>query len=577
MPPFTDWQRGAIRELRAIARALPGDLSVLGQPRMHDDGRVHVRIRLTTAGLLRSSGGLPVLDHEDVVLVIGPSRLAPPLVEIEHNRFLGHSHVLQGHRLCIYLDPSREWDPSRGFSSALDRLCDWFGDAAAGRHDATAALYHAVGGVLHVTEGAPTVVVRYPIQQARSRLGYLTERTSQRGDLRYERTSSDGRPVPVFMLDADLPLGAGTELSELLSLLDDPRSETDPVVVRRIRPQSPAFLTAMAAAAARSPAGAVQPFILAVPHPRGGPPHLLAGRLPANVADHLRRRVRTRKSPLITVNADSIGIDSPVEWSPVSDERDAVTTRRDIDRPVNGFLDKTVHIWGCGGLGSWIAEFVARAGARKIVLCDPGRITGGLLVRQNYVETDIGANKAEALRNRLLAIRDDIEVETDTGAVPDDVASWFGMADLIIDATISRAIGQWLDEIAGLDPRPVFAQVALDVKTSTLGLVTVSVSGADGPNTIDNRVGTVVTADGAYEAFHTFWKDIPAGDEVVPTRGCSVPTFHGSAADIAAIAATLASFIGTHLRSTERVSGTHLIALPHSTAGPAHHFIAAAH
>jgi hypothetical protein len=62
-------------------------------------------------------------------------------------------------------------------------------------------------------------------------------------------------------------------------------------------------------------------------------------------------------------------------------------------------------------------------------------------------------------------------------------------------------------------------------------------------------------------------------DELVPTRGCSVPTFHGSAADMAAVAASLTSLLGSHVSATVPVSGTHLIALPHSPVGPFHRFI----
>jgi hypothetical protein len=258
----------------------------------------------------------------------------------------------------------------------------------------------------------------------------------------------------------------------------------------------------------------------------------------------------------------------------VSDERDNVTTRRDAARPVNAFHGKTVHLWGCGGLGSWIAEFVARAGSKRLVLCDPGTITGGLLVRQNFTELDIGNGKAAALRDRILAIRDDIEVDAYAGATPDDLAATFSTTDVVIDATISHAIGQFLDELAPIGDRPLYAQVATDVKTGTLGILTISPCGNPaGANEIDRRVGEKVTQDGNLEPFHTFWADVPAEDELIPTRGCSVPTFHGSAADMAAVAATLTSLLGNHLAATEPVSGTHLIALPHSPAGPSHTFV----
>jgi NAD(P)-dependent dehydrogenase (short-subunit alcohol dehydrogenase family) len=236
--------------------------------------------------------------------------------------------------------------------------------------------------------------------------------------------------------------------------------------------------------------------------------------------------------------------------------------------------NKTVHIWGCGGLGSWIAEFIARAGARRLVLCDPGNITGGLLVRQNFTEDNIGEGKAEALQRRIAAIRDDIEVEAHTSLVPDDLATLFPAADVIIDATISRAIGQLLDQLATTRPRPVLAQVATDAGTSTLGLLTVSdPAHATGPNIVDQHVGVIVKAEGKLEPFHTFWNDVAPRDELIPTRGCSVPTFHGSAADLAAVAASLTSLLGAHLANSEPISGSHLVGLPHSPAGPFRRFI----
>ena len=117
---------------------------------------------------------------------------------------------------------------------------------------------------------------------------------------------------------------------------------------------------------------------------------------------------------MIDVDRTKVDPDTPLEWWPVSDERAEVTTRRDSARPVAAFSGKTIHIWGCGGLGSWVAEYVVRAGAKKVALCDPGSVTGGLLVRQNFVETDVGNTKVEGLAERLRAISDGVEVSSTT-------------------------------------------------------------------------------------------------------------------------------------------------------------------
>ncbi|MDH6460442.1 hypothetical protein M2302_000597 [Micromonospora sp. A200] len=572
---FTDWQESAVRELRRVEAAFPDDIQLVGRPKPNGLGIVVARIRLRTGGLPRARHGLPLREHEEFLLGIGPNRLSPPLIEVDHDRFLGHPHVLLGQRLCTYLDPSREWNPQRGFASAIDRLHDWLRDAAAGRFKSDTALFHAVGGVLHRTPGTPTVVVRSSGRPIKAQRAFLTLRSTHRHDLHYEGNRLDQHRTVVFDVAEPLPLGAGSQLHDLLVVLNTAPTRGS-FFAPRADPQSPAFLTALAAAATRNPQGTPQTFVLTIPHPTGGSPHLLAGRIPASAADELRRLVRRRRAPLINIKSEMLDDQIPVEWCTVSDERESVTTRRDTNRPVNAFHGKTVHIWGCGGLGSWIAEFIARAGAKRLILCDPGIITGGLLVRQNFTENNIGEGKAEALRQRITAIRDDIDVEAHITRYPNDLATLLPAADVIIDATVSRAIGQLLDDLATSTPRPLLAQAATDAGTSTLGLLTVSDrTNPNGPHAIDQAAGAIVMGAGGLEPFHTFWKEVSPRDELVPTRGCSIPTFHGSAADLAAVAASLTSMLGSHLASTEPVSGTHLIGLPHSPAGPFRRFIPA--
>lgn len=277
---------------------------------------------------------------------------------------------------------------------------------------------------------------------------------------------------------------------------------------------------------------------------------------------------------MIEINRTEVDSDTTLEWWPVSDERAEVTTRRDSARPVAAFSGKTIHIWGCGGLGSWVAEYVVRAGAKTVALCDPGGVTGGLLVRQNFVEADIGNAKVEALAQRLRAISDSVEVSVHDAmapAVPD-----LAEVDLIIDATVSVAISRLLDSVAATAQRPVLAQMATDPRTGTLGIMTVSMPPLSiGPLTIDRQAGRKVTTDGGLEAFHGLWQSPKTGEEIIPTRGCSTPTFHGSAADLAGVAASLTSILGSHLGAGTALSGTHLISLPHGEAGPLRTFVPA--
>jgi len=572
---LSTWQQQAIASLRAIASQHPGAMTlVTATPEMRD-GYASVTIRLPAGELPAGPGGLRFRSHEDFIIGIGPSRLIPPHADVEHQRFAGHPHVLQGHRLCIYLDPAREWDPRGGMPAFLERLWAWLGDAAAGRFNAATAMYHAVGGVLHLTPGTPTLVIREPVPGKPFQHARLLTRTARRLDVTFAPAPPPALVMPVLTLSADLPLGAGLTVTQLFALLDDPRRGGPPGHTGLGPAPARALLTSLAATATRNPGGTHQYFALAVPHPAGGPAHLLTGRLPAAASDQLRQ--------LHTTLADTAGLEPaqisegiPIEWCAVSDERPEVTTRRDEQRPVSAFRDKSVLVWGCGGIGSWIAEFVTRSGAAQVSLCDNATVTSGLLVRQNYTETDIGDNKAEALAARLRAISDHTEVRAVCSPLPGNLAEIAASADVIIDATVSTAVGQILAALAAEENQhALLAQVATDTRSGTLGILTVSAPGnADGPAVIDSRAGPKVLADPALELYQPLWQEALGGDELTPTRGCSVPTFHGSAADLAAVAACLLNLLALHL--TAPASGTHLIALPHAPGpSPHHHFIEA--
>lgn len=568
---LSDWQKQLVGELESLSQQQPDEIRVTKPPSLDPDGTAVVQISLRTKDIPRVPSGLKLEDEEEFVLRISSSFFSPPEVEVDHVRFLGFPHVLQGQRLCIYLDPSREWQPSCGIPGLLVRLWDWLNDAARGRFDASTAMYHAVGGVLHRAHVTPTIVVREAGPTKRCQTARLIARSPDRYDLTYSSAAA-GLLVPVFRLATDLPFGATSSFASLLKLMDDPYLDGPRDRPPRVLPQSQAFLTSLATRALKNP-DTEQYFVLAVPHPSGGPPHLLCGRLPKPATKALRM-IAKKYGPVLTLDPAKIDASLQIEWCNMSDERQEVTTRRDDSRPVNGFQGKTVHVWGCGGLGSWIAEFIARAGAAHITVCDPGTITGGLLVRQNYVEEDIGRSKAEALAARLRVIRDDLTVTVAEGALPDDPWGYLA-ADLIIDATVSNTITECLDAFAILPERKaLIAQVATDVKSGTLGLLNLCAPNLQlVPSEIDQNAGCTITSKGELELYHELWRESLDDHELIPTRGCSIPTFHGSAADLAAVSATLVSLLGNHLDpAATALSGTHLIALPHADSGPRHYF-----
>jgi hypothetical protein len=206
-------------------------------------------------------------------------------------------------------------------------------------------------------------------------------------------------------------------------------------------------------------------------------------------------------------------------------------------------------------------------------LRDGGDVAGGLLVRQNYLEGDIGANKAVKLADRLRLISDDLVVTAHDRSVPYGMDLALPDCDVLIDATVNNAVATYLDDLlkaGGGTRQPVIGQVATDNSTATLGLLIVRAPGSQHTlSQLDGDAGDQVSSRTDLLEYATLWRDPEPGEELVPARGCSVPTFHGSAADVAATAAALLNLLATHIGSQQ--SGTHLVALPHAVGSPPSH------
>jgi len=291
-------------------------------------------------------------------------------------------------------------------------------------------------------------------------------------------------------------------------------------------------------------------------------PTVVVGRIDSASADQIRSRSGT-----ITPLQTRIG------WMQISDERPTVTTPRDHLRPAAAFRDASVEIWGCGGLGSWVAEFITRARPARVVLRDPAGVHRGHLVRQNYTELDVGEFKVSQLATRLNTISDTTEVVVESPFALDVVyQESIPECDLIIDATVNETVAFRLDQVAaGASDRPLLAQVATDAGSGTLGLVVVAGNEVvGGPHTVDQAMAEQVLADGRLEPYRIFWSPTSRGEELNPSPGCSVPTYHGSAADLAATAGSIVGLLGQQL--TAPASGVHLFAAAHSGTQPSYRF-----
>jgi hypothetical protein len=546
----------ALKELRS--RSSPMTVTVVDHFR-HEDG-VIAAVDLSTTSFTPVDGGLPVHDLERLFIEITSAYpRVPPTVHIDHHRWDNRPHVLQGRRLCLYLDPATEWNHVDGIEGFLSRLWDWFDDAIADRFDVGTALYHPVGGVFHRTDGAPTLVVTSPLPTTGpgfdiARITFKP-RGDERIDAKWHHTASSHSSVPglLVVLSSGLPHGGGQHLSDLAVAIRGHDSRT----------QRKKFLAEIAKTSRHLTAGQHLHLLIAVPNPNltgEARHHLIGWRVPQASIDRavtLAGRRHRQDDP----HPDG---EPEVEWTYVDDNRAAVTTRRDAHRPVNWFAGKSIELWGCGAIGSWIAEQLVRAGAAGLTLRDSGYVTRGLLVRQNYTEVDVGRPKVDALADRLVAVADNVTVTPIHG---DAHAAFGGMiqADLVIDCTVNTAVAVKLEEHQrdGTLQCPV-VQAATDSSTATLGILTITTVGGPTTNQLDERLRDEAATQPTLAPFRTFW-DSDTHPTLTPTLGCSVPTFHGSAADAMAVSATAITLAGSAL--SRQVAGGYLFATPHSPHG----------
>ena len=99
-------------------------------------------------------------------------------------------------------------------------------------------------------------------------------------------------------------------------------------------------------------------------------------------------------------------------------------------------LTKRAAITGCGGLGCYAAEFLARTGLKSLTLIDGDVFAASNLNRQLYsLETNLGKSKVLEARERLLQIRADLSIEAfDTVLNDENAGELLKGHDVIIDA-----------------------------------------------------------------------------------------------------------------------------------------------
>ena len=562
-------QRLALRQLRSIALVSPGALEIVSvSDPVETSSLIWVDVSIDCAGLEHKPPGIVLHGRERFEIGISPEfPFTTPSILVRHARWAGTPHVQWRRVLCLYAAPSVEWLPADGMYGYVARLDRWLKSAAAGELDPANAPLHPP--VAYVSSGAPLVIPRENAPEVGDRVWLGAALLEHPTDRRYDivgwqpefddagayfhppETAAAAMLLP-FALDWEYP----DTVDDLLAALHDHGVD----VVE--------LLDHIGYVALFRPAGEPMLVIVGTPMRRAAEgeslQHLTAWQIESAAVVQLMLAIgrRSTDDKLRELGDDAIrkvidwATSAKLVWCPVREARPEVTLRRDAASPMRAFAGKSVAIWGCGALGGPIAEWLIRAGVRELRLYDSATVTPGVLVRQLFDDEDIGYAKANRLAARLRRIDSDVNIVSEPVNVltgPLSREDWDDGADIVIDATASITVQSKFEQTRRLHARDTTIITALLGHTAEHGVITVALPGHSGGGADVLRQVKLSCSRTPHlrDFMREFWPAEPRTELFQPEPGCSAPTFEGSGAQAAALAATMLTAVASDLATAE--------------------------
>ena len=133
----------------------------------------------------------------------------------------------------------------------------------------------------------------------------------------------------------------------------------------------------------------------------------------------------------------------------------------------------SIAIVGCGGVGTLVAELLARAGAGRLILIDHDVVALENLNRGTLLtEGDVGRPKAVVCAERVHKINSQVEVEARRERLSrDNVDKLLGDADLVVGATDNIASRMLINEYAVEHRKPWIYVAAEDLRGMTMAII----------------------------------------------------------------------------------------------------------
>lgn len=576
---LSDGQAEALAQLRRIAEGDPGALAVAPSMRLLGSGILEVDVTVDLSDLPAMPEGHRFRAREHAVIRV--PREFPfegPGVRFGSDRFAHLPHVMWDEHLCLYLTDN-DWDPGDGMYGLVDRLADWYVQAARGALQEIGQPLHPP--VASATAGAGSLVVTSSMPRPGhpdrpwTGLAVLAQRHPLRCDVRgwcglaelladpdaavrlSEKMASVARErkarvflALVVVLPRPLDFHYPNTMDDLMLALAE----------RGVRRKD--FIALLghidrANTAESGNSGNSPPLYALIGAPlRGGAAgtHLAAWRLDvdaaaltalypliygARQAQPAEAAARQRRAMMAF---DELTRTVAVSWAATYDQRPETRIRRDAGHPAEWLRDRDVLVLGCGALGARIAEHCVRAGVRRLTLADRGLVNPGTLVRQPYEDDDVGFPKALVLAQRLRRVRPDAEVRHRLGDARRTALDGTPAHDLVVDATANKTVAAHIERLRRQkgDPWPPILTVGVghDCRRGFAALALPAATGA-GADLLNHLAITAFGTDGLRDFAADFFPEPGSRVPFQPEPGCSEPTFTGSDTEASILAAQL--------------------------------------
>ena len=543
-----------------------------------ESGRfLSVEISLSFHGIQRSSDGIDLRQRERFcVLISAGYPFEHPSVFVLHDRWANFPHVQWNNVLCLYLSPQTEWNPSDGMFGLIERLNEWVKAAAINQLDRDGAPMHPPVAYPSDTP-TPLVVPHVDTPEVGSEpwigFGCIENRSENRVDIvgwcSPDETPRTPTVAASILLPRPTPFEFPRNVRDLLTIFERqgiPRRELIRILGKTVESN-----------------GEDTPLLILIGTPMRGirgsgdlKQHIVAWYLEPIIATGLRLTL-AQSSPNeklrdIGRSVEEIILEwaekARVSWCSVREARPEVTVRRDLSSPLSWFWSKSVAIWGCGAIGSHLAESLARAGVNRLVLRDKSVVTPGVLVRQFFDDSDIGKNKAAAIKDRLKRAFPALTVDANSSnvlGIPLDSENWHDGVDIVIDATASWPVALHMEarKSSVSDGNPIIASMGLGhhAQRALLHVVRQNHTGSIADVARKAKI-EAIRASGLKHFVNDFW-DNSSETYFQPEPGCSEPTFVGSCSEVAALVGMMLTKLARELTEIDSSSASsHLFTLP---------------